>query len=244
MTRAMILCAGFGTRMEGLTANFPKPMLPLGERPLLEYTIANLKRVGIIEIGINLHYLADKITDYFGDGNKFGVKITYTYEDAPSGTAGGVKKLQGFLSQSENFLVLYGDVLTTQNFSTIRKFHIEKNGKATILLHRRKKSNSIVKLDNDGRIIDFLERPSEPTHVEEESWVNSGIYCFSPGIFKFIPENSFCDFPRDIFPLLIEQRNLYGLPLNGYRCAIDTPDRYLLAQQDIDQYKFLLERNL
>lgn len=242
MTSAMILCAGFGTRLGDLTKDTPKPMLELGGRPVLEHTILHLKKFGIENIVINLHYLADKITSYFNDGSKFGVNITYSYEETPVGTAGALKKVEKHFENEDNFFLLYGDIVSNQNYSDLLNFHLSKNDAiATIILHERDKSNSIVEMDNDNKIVKFIERPIDESMFEQktQNWVNSGLYCFSKKIFDFIPTNTFCDFPKDIFAKLVENGNLYGYPLTGYRCAIDSENRYNLAKKDyLNKYNF------
>ena len=125
--RAMILCAGYGTRLGNLTEKLPKPMLPLAGRTMLEYIVSNLARHGFDEIVVNLHFKPDVIRAHFGDGAGFGVRFHYSYEPELFGTAGGVKRMESFLSRDESFLVHYGDVLTDQDFSAMLRFHREKN---------------------------------------------------------------------------------------------------------------------
>lgn len=236
MTRAMILCAGFGTRLNELTKDTPKCMLRIGEKPILEHTIVHLRGLGIDNIVINLHYLADQITSYLGSGQKLGVNITYSYEDEPLGTAGAVKKVQNILTKSENFLVLYGDIVTNQNYIDLLDFHnAQKNSIGTIILHERNKSNSIVEIDENCKIKKFLERPTEEElKNKRQNWVNSSLYCFNRKLFDYIP-NGKSDFPKDIFPNLIEKNALYGFPLNAYRCAIDSPERYFMVKLDYEK---------
>ncbi|MDD3012874.1 MAG: nucleotidyltransferase family protein [Candidatus Gastranaerophilales bacterium] len=233
MTYAMILCAGFGTRLNELTKNSPKPMLKLGDKPILEYTIEHLKRHGIKDIIINLHYLADHITSHFKDGSSLGVNIIYSYEEYPLGTSGAVKKVQNILSETDNFLILYGDVVTNQNYTEFINFHKSKtNAVGTIIIHERDKSNSIVEIDTDNKILKFLERPVESElELKKQNWVNSGLYCFNKEILNLIPDG-ISDFPKDIFPKLLQTESLYGFPLNGYRCAVDSSERYFMLQSD------------
>ena len=231
MTTAMILCAGFGKRLNELTKDTPKPMLPVEGKPLLEYIIAHLCRLNIKKIIINIHYLAEKITSYFGNGRKWNVEITYSCEDTPLGTSGAVKKVEKILSAEDNFLVLHGDVVCGQDYNELVKFQASrKNAAGTIILHRRTGSNSIVELDDANRIIKFQERPKNP--AEEETWVNSSIYCFNKEIFNYIPAGT-SDFPEDIFPGVIKDGKLYGYPLSAYRCSVDSRDRYEKLKNDI-----------
>ncbi|EKE02639.1 MAG: hypothetical protein ACD_20C00350G0017 [uncultured bacterium] len=236
MTQAMILCAGFGTRLNELTQNTPKAMLKIGDKPILEHTIIHLRKSGIKRIVINLHYLAEQITSYFEDGKRWDVEIIYSYEDAPLGTAGAVKNVQDILSESENFLVLYGDVVANQDYSEFINFHKSKQDAiSSIILHERLKSNSIVEINDNNRIVKFIERPSETeTRNKKQNWVNSSLYCFNREVLDIIPEGK-CDFPKDIFPKLIEMGVLYGFPLTGYRCAVDSPERYFMVRLDYDK---------
>ncbi|MFT6069468.1 MAG: mannose-1-phosphate guanylyltransferase/phosphomannomutase [Bacteriovoracaceae bacterium] len=219
--------------MKDLTSNCPKPMLLVRSKPILEHTINNLKQAGVTEIGINLHYLGDKIKNYFGNGEKFGVSIKYIYEKAPTGTAGGVKIFEDFLRGSGNFFVIYGDILTNQSFKDFADYHSEKKATASIVVHKRKKSNSIVIVNQDNLVLEFIERPSEEELLKHsEILVNSAIYCFNEEILKEIPKLVTTDFPKDIFPSLVRKQQLFSFPLNGYRCAIDTPERLEMANNE------------
>jgi mannose-1-phosphate guanylyltransferase len=238
MKTAMILCAGFGTRMMELTRDVPKPMLEVSGRPILEHTIRFLATQGVTNIVINLHYLPEAITSRFGDGGSLGVDIQYSYEDRPLGTAGAVKKAEQILGREEDFLVLYGDVFCTQDYRALYGFHRSRNGAAaTIVMHERERSNSIVEVDESGRIVTFIERPAVETAVRRQKWVNSGLYCFNKKILDYIEEIDFFDFPKDIFPKLIINSELYGYALQGYRCSVDSPERYAQLQKDFDDLR-------
>ena len=208
-------------------------MLLVRSKPILEHTINNLKRAGVTEIGINLHYLGDKIKNYFGDGKKFGVSIKYIYEDTPTGTAGGVKIFEDFLKNSGSFFVVYGDILTNQSFKDFAKFHTEKKATASIVVHKRKRSNSIVIVNQDNLVLKFIERPDEEELLKHnEILVNSAIYCFNEEILQEIPKLVPTDFPKDIFPNLVRKKQLFSFLLSGYRCAIDTPERLEMANNE------------
>ena len=224
--KAMVLCAGFGTRLGDLTREMPKPMLPIHGQPMLAYILGNLKRHNFDEVIINLHFRPEIIRDHFGDGSRGGLKITYSPEPELLGTAGGVKNVEKFFQDVPDFLVHYGDVVTDQDFTAMLEFHRERKALATLLLHERTKSNSVVTLDDEGRIVGFLERPSDEARAGHASrWVNSGICLCSPEIFAHIPAGRACDLPRDIFIHLVGRRRLFGFPLSGYRCAVDSPER-------------------
>lgn len=227
----MVLCAGFGTRLGDLTREIPKPMLPLNGRPMVAYILSHLKRHGFDQIALNLHFKPEIIRDHFGDGTSSGITLTYSHEPQLLGTAGGVKQVESFFRTAPEFLVHYGDVVTDQDFTAMLQFHRQRGALVTLLLHQRIKSNSVVTLDGDGCIVDFLERPTDEARRGLVSpWVNSGICICSPEILDSIPPGSPSDLPRDIFPKLIGTRRLFGFPLSGYRCAVDSPARLSEAQ--------------
>jgi NDP-sugar pyrophosphorylase family protein len=228
---AMVLCAGHGTRLGDLTRDIPKPMLPIQGKPLLEYTLLYLARHGFERVVINLHFMPEKIQAHFGDGSRLGVQIDYSYEETLLGTAGGPRRAADILSQSDSFLLLYGDLLIDHDLSAMVAFHREKHAMATLLVHQRLRSNSLVAMDEANRITAFIERPTEEQRAQNPlPWVNSGVYLLRSEILDRIPPEQPCDFPRDIFPHLVVSDACYGFPLSGYRCAIDSPARYEEAQ--------------
>jgi mannose-1-phosphate guanylyltransferase/phosphomannomutase len=229
--KAMVLCAGLGTRLGELTREIPKPMLAIQGQPLLAYLLGNLRQHGFDQIVINLHFKPELIRDQFGDGAAHQLQLTYSPEPKLLGTAGGVKNVAEFFRNEPAFLVHYGDILTDQDFSAMLAFHRERGALATLLLHQRLKSNSIVNLDDTGRITGFLERPDEKSREGQTSrWVNSGVCLCAPEVLDAIPAGVACDFPRDIFPKLIATDRIYGFGLTGYRCAIDSPERLAEAR--------------
>ncbi len=238
LSAAMILCAGFGTRMRDFTDKTPKSMLPVGDKPLLEHTVGHLSRLGITDIIINLHYLPEKITSYFGDGSRYGVRILYSHEEKPLGTAGAVKKAQNLLSVYDDFLVLYGDIICTHNYMQLYQFHKSRPSAASIIVHERLKSNSIVEMDETNKVVRFIERPEKEVIDKRQNWVNSGLYCINKTVLNYIAENEFCDFPADVFPRLVKHGSLYAYPLEGYRCAIDSSQRYETVCKDYSNGEF------
>jgi mannose-1-phosphate guanylyltransferase/phosphomannomutase len=206
-------------------------MLLLLGHPMLAYIISHLAHHDFDQIAINLHFMPEVISDYFGDGSHWNVELTYSYEPELLGTAGAVKKMEHFLLQGDAFLIHYGDILTDQDFTAMLRFHGDHRSLVTLLLHQRARSNSVVSLDEDGRVVRFLERPTEQAQRGvESSWVNSGICICDPEFLKAIPANVPCDLPRDVFPRLVDNGRLYGFPLSGYRCAIDSPERLAEAR--------------
>jgi len=231
--KAMILAAGQGTRLRPLTDHIPKCMVSIGGKPVLEHTIEWLRRYGVTEIIINLHHLPEAIRGYFGDGQKWGVRITYSLEDRLLGTAGGVKNVAWFFDGP--FFVWYGDNLSTCRLDRLWEFHRVKGGIATIALYYRDDPtpSGIVGLDEDDRIVRFQEKP-QPDQVFSH-WVSAGLFVLEPQVLDFIPFASlrtgaaegFPDFGRDIFPsMLAANQPLYGYRLSGDEGLwwIDTPE--------------------
>lgn len=235
--KAVILAAGFGSRMGVLTKNTPKPMLKVGGKPILYYTVSQLVKYGVTDICMNLHYHHEQITDYFGDGEKFGASISYVYEKFPSGTAGGVRVLENCLGEYDKLFVIYGDILTDIDFGKLLESH---DSGALIVLHKRKKSNSIVEVDlANNEITKFLERPPEAEFEgRDKFWVNSAIYLMDRGVVERIPGEGDCDFPKDIFPSLVEEKKLKAYFLDSNRIAIDDADRLKKANEEINNFLF------
>jgi NDP-sugar pyrophosphorylase family protein len=240
--KAMVLCAGYGTRMGELTREVPKAMLLLHGHPLLAYLLAHLRAQGFRQIALNLHFQPEAIRDFLGDGSRWQIQLRYSYEKKLLGTAGGIKKLESFFREEEAFLIQYGDVITDQDFTAMLRFHRERRALATLLVHERSRSNSVVSLDASGRIVGFLERPSDEVRRGLDSpWVNSGVCICSPEVLSSIPRKSPCDLPRDVFIPLLDTGRLYGFPLSGYRCAIDSPIRLAEAQAALAQGRCRIE---
>lgn len=197
--KAIIMAGGKGTRLMPLTNSIPKPMVNIIDKPVLEYVINLCKNHGITEIGITLGYLPDAIVDYFGDGKKFGVNITYFFEDEPLGTAGGVKNAEGYLG--EDFIVLSGDAYSEIDLTRAIEFHKQKESLFTIIAtpHPNPVGYGIIELDFENRIKKFVEKPQ----VTYPSLINTGIYVMKKTVLNFIPDG-FYDFGKDLLPRLTD----------------------------------------
>lgn len=231
--KAMILAAGLGTRLRPLTNIIPKPMLPLAGRPCMEYTIRLLKKYGVTDIMVNIHYLPEKITDYFGSGLDFGVNINYSLEKELLGTAGGLKKVQNFF-QSSPVLIISGDGLTDINLSDFFEFHKKSKAIATLALKKvgDPQQYGVVKLKENAEIAVFQEKPKREEAIS--NFANTGIYLFQPEIFDHIPQNTFYDFGKQVFPELLEKGiPLAGFLMEGYWCDIGDLDIYREAHYDL-----------
>lgn len=247
--KAIILAAGFGTRLMPLTKNTPKPLLPLADKPIIQHNIEWLRKNGIKDIAVNLHHLPEKIKKFLGNGSKFNVYITYSYEKDILGTAGGVKNLEHF-ARGSAFLVYYGDDITNLNIKKLAEFHQKKKGIAAICLHTIKgdelKEASIIELAKDSRILRFIEKPDAQTikrlikkqKSKNHFYSNAGIYILEPSILKSVPKGKFSDFAKDIFPKLIKSnKKIYGFPLEKFFWAeLGTLEKYIKVKNEMENH--------
>lgn len=231
--KAVVMAGGEGSRLRPLTSLHPKPLVPILGRPIMEHIILLLKEHGITEIVVTLHYLADTIEGYFGDGRDLGVKIVYSIEDIPQGTAGSVKKAEKHL-RDETFLIISGDALTDLDIPKALRFHRENGSLATMILAHvpNPLEFGVVITDEDGRIHRFLEKPSWGEVFSDT--VNTGMYILEPDVFNYMqPEKSY-DWSQDIFPqLLRENKPLFGYITKGYWCDVGNLTQYREAQYQI-----------
>jgi dTDP-glucose pyrophosphorylase/phosphoheptose isomerase len=227
--KAMILAAGEGTRLRPLTEHCPKPMLPVGGRPLLEHLLKLLRNHGVREVAINLHYCPEAVTSHFGDGSGLGMKIAYSHEEELLGTAGALRRMAPFLN--DTFLVLCGDLLTDADFTSLVEFHRWRSSVATTALHRVEEPGraGLVDAAPDGRILRFEEKP--PRSRRFTNLACTGIYVFEPSVLAEIPEGRPSDLGHDLFPCLVGKGlPVYGLEGVGRVLDIGSPERYALAQ--------------
>lgn len=204
------MAAGVGTRLRPLTCQVSKPMVPVANQPVLEHVFNLLKKHGITETVVNLHYRPDEITDYFGDGERFGMKIYYSREERLMGTAGGVKKVESHFT--ETFVVMSGDGLSDVDLTEAIKFHKDRKALATLVLKRvdYPLEYGVVIVDEEGRIKRFVEKPSWGEVFS--NLANTGIYIFEPEVFKHIPAGEEYDFGAQLFPKFREN----DMPIYGY----------------------------
>ena len=231
--KGVILAGGKGTIMRPLTNLTPKPMLPLINKPFMEYFITRLKSFGINEIILSTGYLPDFFNSYFGDGSKFGVKLVCVTESTPLGTCGAVKNVEKYLG-NEAFMVFNGDVLTTINLKNMISFHKSKNADITISLAPVEDPSAygLVPLDNDSRVKEFLEKPS----IDEitTNLINAGTYIIEPHILGHVPAGENYSFERELFPKILKLGyKIFGFVTNDYWLDVGTPDKYMIAHMDI-----------
>lgn len=227
--KAMILAAGFGTRLKPLTDRVPKCMVPVRGKPLIEHTIEWLVSFGVTDIIMNVSHLGAVVMNHLGDGRRLGANLTYSIEDQPLGTAGGVRKASWFFDGP--FLVWYGDNLSECNVDRLAALHRAKGGLATIALHHREDvtHSGIVEMATDDRIVRFVEKPAAAEVFSH--WVNAGIYVLDPAVVNSIPSDGTPDFGRDIFPALLAEQK----PLYGYRLSVEEGLGWIDRPEDLDR---------
>jgi mannose-1-phosphate guanylyltransferase/phosphomannomutase len=238
--KAMILAAGLGTRLRPITDTVPKCMIPVANKPLIEHQIVWLKEHGITDIMINLHYLSEKITDYLGDGSKFGVKLHYSFEPELMGTAGGVKKVESFFD--DTFVVYYGDEITNYPLSEHIKAHTSSNALMTLLTAIRptdQKWSTVITTDDTNRITKFIEKPSNE-QIKEYSVnrENCGVLVCDKKVLSLIPHNTFFDFSRDVLENITSTHlvHSYQIPDNAWWYELGTVERYMAHKPTVESH--------
>jgi len=232
--KAVILVGGEATRLRPLTCNTPKIMVPVLNRPFFEHLVAYLKKHKIIDIVLAVGKSPGQVRDYFGDGGMFGVRLSYSIEDSPLGTAGAVKNAEKFLDDS--FIVLNGDIFTDIDLSVMMRLHRENKAVVSLALTPVEDPTvyGVVETDGEGRVRRLVEKPSRDKVTT--NMINAGIYVLEPDILSYIAPNKFSMFERDVFPPLLEKGQVvYGYPFQDYWIDIGTPDKYLKLQHDLLQ---------
>jgi NDP-sugar pyrophosphorylase family protein len=235
--KALLLAAGEGTRLRPLTLQSPKPMIPIGGRPILEHLIAHLRRHGVTDLAINLHHQPRTIVEHFGNGSEFGVSITYSHEEQLLGSAGAVKQLEWFLT--EPFFVWYADVLTDLDLVALLARHRQSKAMATLSLYEVDDPwrCGIVQIDAACRITRFVEKP--PRGSDYGNLANAGVYVVEPELLGWIPSGCPSDFGSDVFPALIAHgRRLLGVRTDAYVLDVGSAERYQRAEADLVSGRF------
>ncbi|MFH1387366.1 MAG: NDP-sugar synthase [bacterium] len=238
--KGVIIAGGLGTRLRPLTNWTPKPIVPVANRPFILYQIDLLRRHGITEVILNLHYLSREIKKLLGDGRKYGVKIYYSIEREPLGTAGAVKNAEKYFDE-EPLLVFNGDVLTDIDLSAVIDFHKKQKSRATITLTRVEDPTSygLILTNREGVVTSFVEKPSweqvrRYAEVGPADTINAGIYVLDPKIFRVVPAKMEHSFERQLFPSLLEKGELVcGFISDSYWMDIGKPSQYREAHEAI-----------
>jgi NDP-sugar pyrophosphorylase family protein len=228
--QAVILAGGKGTRLKPYTVTFPKSLVPVGDQPILEIVIRQLKKCGITRIILAVGHLAGMIESYFGNGEKWGVSIAYSREAEPLGTAGPLRLIKGL---EENFLVMNSDTLTDLDFMEFFNHHVRSGALVSIASYERehKVDLGIIRTSESDVITEYIEKPVY------SYMVSTGIYSFSRETVGHIPGNRYYDFPDLIRKLISLNEKVLAYPHEGYWLDIGRPSDYERACEEFEQLK-------
>lgn len=235
VTKAMIMAAGVGSRLDPLTQDVPKPLVPIANRPVMDILFERLLEISVKDVIANTHYKSEKITERYKNNN-MGVNFNYVHEEELSGTAGGVKKCQFFFDKGEDFLVLSADGLSNADLKAAIKSHKKSGAIATMGIKKIALEEipnfGVVVTDDEGFVTGFQEKPS--IKDAKSDCINTGIYVFNYKIFDYIPEDTFYDFARNVFPDLLSK----GIKINTFQVDeywndIGTIEQYFQSTQDL-----------
>ena len=229
--KAVVLAGGQGTRLRPLTDHLPKPMLPVLNRPLLDYLIDRLRDVGVTKIIFAVGYRPEPLIERYGRGQAWGLEIDYAVEDSPLGTSGAVRAILPQLT--ETFLVLNGDVIASVDLRPMIDQHVERREFATIAIHEEDDPSrfGLVQTDGEGYLLRFLEKPKPPLFPAKT--VNSGVYVLEPEALRFVPEGQPSMFETDLFPNMLRMNmQVHSYRWAGYFRDMGTPESYLAVNRD------------
>lgn len=230
--KAIILAGGKGTRLAPYTTVFPKPLVPIGCRPILDIIIRQLAYYDFRNIVLTVGYLSELICAYFQNGisDLTNVNLTFHKEHKPTGTAGSLCSIPDL---TETFLVMNGDILTTLNYTKLISYHREKGGILTIGMHTKvnKIDLGVIETDSNGFLTSYSEKP------ETEYKVSMGIYVYEPAVLKYIEPNTYLDFPQLVLRLLDNGEKVVGYPCDAFWLDIGNHEDYAKAQKEFEQIK-------
>jgi len=235
ITKAMIMAAGVGSRLDPLTQDIPKPLVTIANRHVMDILFERLLEISIKDVIANTHYLSEKIVQHYKNNN-LGINFNYIHEKELSGTAGGVKKCQFFFDEGQDFLILSADGLSNADLKAGIDSHKKSGAIATIGIKKIAKEEipnfGVVVTDEKGFIIEFQEKPS--LEDAKSDYINTGIYIFNYKIFDYIPENAFYDFAKNVFPdLLSKEIKINTFHVDEYWSDIGTIEQYVQSTRDL-----------
>lgn len=239
--KAIIMAGGEGRRLRAVTGDLPKPMVPFLGRPMMEHIILLLKAQGFDDICVTLRYRAQDIINHFGKGDALGVKLSYSIENEPLGTAGSVKNCRDFYGD-EDFLVISGDAACDFELAGLMKDHKESGACASLALYRSAEpvSYGLAIKNTDDSLRCFVEKPDWSRVVTD--LVNTGIYVLSPKAMEYVPADRNIDFGKELFPLLLEKgEKLMGFEQEGYWCDVGSPLSYYRCCADALEGKLKIQ---
>lgn len=243
MTEAVIMAGGKGTRLQAINKDIPKPMFPVLSKPILEYQIESLKKCGIEKITIIVGYLGDVIKEYFGNGEKFDVKISYITEETPLGTAGALYYLNG--KMEDDFLLVFGDLILDVDWDKFMEFHKSHDAYITLFAHPNAHpfDSDLIIADDTGFVSGFDSKKNDRSTYYYDNVVNAGLYCFSPKAIEGLVEPSKLDMEKELLKSFIDKGKVYAYKSTEYVKDMGTPDRLSMVTKDVEA-GVLLQRSL
>jgi NDP-mannose synthase len=228
--KAVVLAGGKGSRLAPYTRILPKPLMPIGDMPILEVILLQMKATGILDVVLTVGHLSELLRAFFQDGSQLGINISYSYEACPLGTAGPIALVDGL---TETFLVTNGDVLTTLSLQDLIRFHKEQKAVATIASHCRqsKIDLGVIEKDGDCLITGYVEKPVY------DFLVSMGIYVFEPSVLPYIVPGEHLDFPNLVHKLLAAGERVVAYEFDGYWEDLGRPDDYERASNDFEKMR-------
>lgn len=227
-TPVFIMAGGFGTRLRPLTDNCPKPMLKIGDKPILETVIRSFIKAGFVNFYISTHYMPEQIRSHFGDGEEYGASIQYVHEEQPLGTGGALGLLPDDLPKELPIIMINGDVLTKVDFKRLLDFHLENDADATMCVREYDYQIPYGVINGEGnKITSMVEKPIQ------RFFVNAGIYVISPRVINSVPKNHNIDMPTLLEQHMKERENILMFPIHEYWLDIGRMDDFNRAQADI-----------
>jgi NDP-sugar pyrophosphorylase family protein len=224
---AVILAGGRGTRLRPYTTTIPKPLVPVGERPILDRILHQLRAAGVSEVRLAVSHMAELIMAFFGDGAKFGLRIAYAVEPEPRGTVGPLAHLEGL---PEDFIVMNGDVLTDLDYAALFADHVARGARLTLSTHRREQrlDFGVLELDHPARrVVGFREKPVEAVEV------SMGVYVFNRALLSRIPRDRPFGLDELVLSMLADGEPIHAYPFSGYWLDLGRPDDYDRANREI-----------
>ncbi|HXS24666.1 MAG TPA: NDP-sugar synthase [Gemmatimonadales bacterium] len=241
--KALLLAAGEGQRLRPLTADRPKPMVPVAGTPMIAYGLSWLRANGVTEVAINTHYKPESIIRFVGDGSAFGLSVRYSPEPTLLGSSGALAPLRDFLYGPDPFVIAYGDVLTDLRLEPVLAAHREAGADATIVLTKvdDPRRAGMVELNDGGWVRRLIEKPGDWPHAD--AWANAGIYVLGPRVWDFVPAEGFHDFAFNLFPALLDAGGrVLGVPSDALVIDIGSHERLAAAGSLVESGRLVAPR--
>lgn len=229
--KAVLLAGGKGARLAPYTKILPKPLMPIGDMPILEILLRQLKRSGVDEAILSVGHLAELLWVFFQNGERCGLKINYSFEDTPLGTSGPLSLIADDLD--DTFFVSNGDVLTTLDFTSLVNSHRQSGAIATIAMYTRKVKVDlgVLEMTEDLKLTGYIEKPTY------EFPVSMGVYVFEPDVLDYIPHNEYLDFPDLVLKMIANGETVTAYPFDGYWRDLGSSSDYEAAIQEFGELK-------